>query len=74
MEALGGAVPLYALPHAQAAAVATNVLGRFARDVVFQHWLRAQEATLLDTAVCSRDELPARADVDLTAFVPFLGA
>ena len=74
VQALGAAMPLYALPHAQATAVARNVLGRFARDDVFQHWLRAQEARLLDDAVCSRDDVPARADVDLTAFVPFLGA
>ncbi len=74
VQALGAAMPLYALPHPDAVAVAKNVLGRFARDEVFQHWLRAQETTLLEGAVCTRDDLPAKADVDLTAFVPFLGA
>jgi hypothetical protein len=74
VQALGAAMPLYALPRAQAAGVAKNVLGRFARDSVFQHWLRAQESTLLGNAVCVRDDLPAKADVDLTAFVPFLGS
>jgi hypothetical protein len=28
---------------------------------------------LLGDAVCARDDLPAKGDVDLTAWVPFLG-
>ena len=53
--------------------MARTVLDRFARDDVYQPWLRAQETALLGTAVCARDELPATGDVDLTAWVPFLG-
>jgi hypothetical protein len=73
VQALGPALPLYALPSAQAVGVARSVLGRFARADVFEHWVRSQEAALLRSAVCARDELPAPADVDLTAWVPFLG-
>jgi len=73
VEALGPALPLFALPAGQAAGVARDVLGRFARADVFEHWARSQEAALLQNAVCARDELPATADVDLTAWVPFLG-
>jgi hypothetical protein len=49
------------------------VLGRFAKDDVFQRWLRTQENGLLAQAVCARDALPAKGDVDLTAWLPFLG-
>jgi hypothetical protein len=70
---MAAALPLYALPHAQAIGVARQVLGRFARDGVFQSWLRTQEAGLLASAVCARDDLPSEGDVDLTAWVPFLG-
>ena len=70
---LAPALPLFALSRAQAVGVAKNVLDRFAREDVFQSWLRGQEAKLLDSAVCARDDLPAEADVDLTAWLPFLG-
>jgi hypothetical protein len=70
---LAAPLPLFALSPAQAVGVAKNILGRFARDDVFQSWLRGQESKLLGSAVCARDELPAEADVDLTAWLPFLG-
>ena len=70
---LAAPLPLFALSRAQALSVARNVLDRFARDDVFQSWLRGQESKLLGSAVCARDQLPAEADVDLTAWLPFLG-
>jgi hypothetical protein len=70
---LAAALPLFALSRPQAVGVAKSVLDRFARDDVFQSWLRGQESKLLDSAVCARDDLPAEADVDLTAWLPFLG-
>jgi len=70
---LGPALPLYALPPARARDVARGVLGRFAKDAVYSTWLRAQEATFLGDAVCARDDVPARAEVDLTAWATFLG-
>ncbi len=70
---LAPALPLFALPHAQAVAVARDVLDRFARDGVYQSWLGGRESTLLESAICARDDLPAEAGVDLTAWVPFLG-
>ena len=73
VQPLGPAQPLYALPRSQAIDVARGVLGRFARAEVFEHWVRTQEAALLQNAVCARDEFPAPAEVDLTAWVPFLG-
>jgi hypothetical protein len=70
---LGPSLPLLALPPARARDVAQGILGRFARDAVYQGWLRSQEATLLGEAVCVRDDLPVEGDIDLTAWVPFLG-
>jgi hypothetical protein len=70
---LGPSLPLFALPPARARDVARGVLGRFAKDDVFQRWLGAQENGLLAQAVCARDDVPAKGDVDLTAWLPFLG-
>jgi hypothetical protein len=70
---LGPALPLFALPPVGARDVARGVLGRFAKDTVYQRWLGAQAGSLLVEAVCARDDVPANVDVDLTAWVPFLG-
>ena len=69
---LGPPLPLLGLPPADARAVARGVLGRFARDDVYERWLNREEGELLATAVCARDALPAKGDVDLTAWAPFL--
>jgi hypothetical protein len=50
------------------------VLGRFAKDAVYDRWLRAQQRSLLRNAVCARDDVPSPGNVDLTAWTPFLGA
>jgi hypothetical protein len=70
---LGPPLPLLGLPPAAARAVARGVLGRFARDEVYERWLGSQETRLLAGAVCARDQLPVTGDVDLTAWAPFLG-
>ncbi|HEX4679249.1 MAG TPA: hypothetical protein VH210_08645 [Gaiellaceae bacterium] len=71
---LGPAVPLLALSPVQARTVARSVLGRFAKLGVYARWLRTREINLLANAVCIRDAVPARGDVDLSAWVTFLGA
>jgi hypothetical protein len=73
VRALGPSLPLYALPAARSADVARGVLGRFAKDAIYGRWLRARESALLAQAVCARDDVPVPGDVDLDAFVPFLG-
>jgi len=73
VQPLGPSLPLYALPPASQASVARQLLGRFAKDQVYAGWLGKQEAKLEQTATCSGDQLPATGDVDLGAFVPFLG-
>jgi hypothetical protein len=74
VRALGPSLPLLALPLARAQDVARAVLGRFAKDDVYQRWLRARETSLLGDAVCARDDVPVPGDVDLTLWAPFLGA
>jgi len=71
---VGPAVPLLALSPAEARMVARGVLGRFATLDVYERWLRTHELHLLATAVCVRDAVPAQGDVDLSTWVPFLGA
>jgi len=71
---LGPALPLLALSPNQARSVARGVLGRFATLDVYERWLRTQEIHLLANAVCIRDAVPTRGDVDLSTWVPFLGA
>jgi hypothetical protein len=71
---VGPAVPLLALSPTQTSAIARGVLGRFAKLDVYERWLRTREIRLLADAVCIRDAVPARGDVDLSAWVPFLGA
>ncbi len=73
VQPLAPPLPLFALPPARARDVALGVLGRFAKDDVYQRWLRTQETGLLLRAVCARDDLPAKGDVDLTAWLSFLG-
>jgi hypothetical protein len=74
VRALGPSLPLLALAPARAQDVARAVLGRFAKDDVYQRWLRTRENALLGDAVCARDDVPVPGDVDLTLWAPFLGA
>ena len=71
---LGPALPLYALAPSSAVNVARAVLGRFAKDAVYDRWLGTQQQAMLANAVCARDDVPSTGDIDLTAWAPFLGA
>jgi hypothetical protein len=71
---LGPSLPLVALAPADARSVARGVLGRFAKDAVYDRWLRGAESRLLQSAVCARDDVPSPGSVDLTVWAPFLGA
>jgi hypothetical protein len=74
VRALGPPLPLVALAPREAQTVARGLLGRFAKDAVYDRWLRAQESRFLQSAICARDDVPSPGSVDLTAWVPFLGA
>jgi hypothetical protein len=71
---LGPPLPLVALAPSEARSVARGLLGRFAKDAVYDRWLRAQETRVLQDAVCARDDVPSTGSVDLTAWAEFLGA
>ena len=73
VRALGPSLPLYALAPGSARDVARGLLGRFAKQAVFDRWLRTQEVAVLKSAACARDLVPAKGDVDLTAWASFLG-
>jgi hypothetical protein len=73
VTALAAPQPLLALSPHDARNVAIRVLGRFAKLAVYERWLRAQQLHLLQAAVCTRDLVPAPGDVDLAAWVTFLG-
>ena len=70
VRALGPALPRVRTAAGPGTDVARAVLGRFAKDDVYQHWLRARQTTLLGDAVCARDDVPAAGDVDLTLWAP----
>jgi hypothetical protein len=74
VKPLGPPLPLLALSPVQERTVARDVLGRFAKLDVYERWLQAHQIHLLADAVCVRDAVPARGDVDLSAWVTFLGA
>ncbi len=74
VRALGPPLPVYALSPSKARDVARAELGRFAKDDVYQRWLRSREAALLENAVCARDDVPGPGDVDLTLWASFLAA
>ena len=71
---LGPPTPLFAISPHDARNVAIRVLGRFAKLEVYERWLRVEEIRVLQDAVCTRDLVPAQGDVDLSDWVPFLGA
>jgi hypothetical protein len=65
-------LPLGLLPRAQAAAAAAEALGSLEREAEYRAWLRTQEKTLLGSAMCLNDQVPAAEETDLSPFVPFL--
>ena len=42
------------------------------REAIYRSWLRTEEKTLLATASCLNDQVPAAEETDLSPFVPFL--
>ena len=69
---LGPATPLGALPLSRARAGIVAALRVFARGAAFERWTAAQQTSALRRTICSRDDLPAPAAVDLSTYLPFL--
>jgi hypothetical protein len=69
---LGPAMPLGALPLSRARAGIVAALRVFARGAAFERWTAAEQTSALRRTICSHDNLPAPAAVDLSTFLPFL--
>ena len=72
IKTLGAVQQLGAVPLAQARTAIAAALRRFARGDAFERWTEARQHSMLDEAICARDELPQPAAVDLTQYLPFL--
>jgi hypothetical protein len=66
------AMPLGLWPRADQVLAARQALGRLEREAIYRSWLRTQEKTLLGSASCLNDQVPAAEETDLSPFVPFL--
>lgn len=72
VQPLGPALPLGALPLRAARPAIQALLAHSAQDDAYQAWVTGQETSLLQNAICLRDDLPAAGDVDLAGYLPFL--
>jgi hypothetical protein len=68
----GEAIPLGALPLAQAKPAIAAALKSFARGQAFESWTVARQSGSLAAATCVKDDLPQPGAVDLSTFLPFL--
>jgi len=47
-------------------------LRSFERGAAYERWSIAAQRDALDQAICSDDDLPQQAAIDLTTYLPFL--
>lgn len=73
VHTLGASVPLGSLPLAQVRPAIRSALEAFAQGAAFEGWTAARQTSVLNTATCLGDDLPAPGSVDLSLFLPFLG-
>jgi hypothetical protein len=72
VKALDDALPLGAVPLGQAKPTIAAALRAFARGAAFEKWSVVRQRAALNDAICTRDDLPQPAAVDLTSYLPFL--
>lgn len=72
VTALGGPLPLSALPFGVAGPAVRRALGAFAREEAYDRWLAGAQDAALESILCVRDALPSPGAVDLTTYLPFL--
>jgi hypothetical protein len=72
IKPLDAALPLGAVPLGKAAPTIRAALRGFARGEAFEQWTIGKQRTLLNNAICQRDDLPQPSAVDLTSYLPFL--
>jgi hypothetical protein len=72
VRTLDEARPLGAVPLQQARPAISAALKQFARSDAVVNWSANRQQSLLNEAVCRRDDLPVTGVIDLTDFLPFL--
>jgi hypothetical protein len=68
----GAAIQLGALSLPAARPAIVSALEGFARAAAFQRWTISLQRGALGRAICRNDQLPQPAEVDITAYLPFL--
>ena len=72
VRALQDALPLGAVPLGQATPAISAALQSFTRGAEYEQWSVGRQRVGLNTAICTRDDLPQPAAIDLTQYAPFL--
>jgi hypothetical protein len=72
VRALDAALPLGSVPLEEARPTIAAALAAFARRSAFESWTVARQTSLVDRAICRRDELPEPSAIRLTGYLPFL--
>jgi hypothetical protein len=72
VKPLGETVELGALPLELARPAISSALRSFARGAAFETWSVNRQTSLLSSAICRGDDLPASGAVDLSMYLPFL--
>jgi hypothetical protein len=72
VKPLGETVELGALPLERARPAISSALRSFARGAAFETWSVNRQTSLLSSAICRGDDLPAPGAVDLSMYLPFL--
>jgi hypothetical protein len=72
VKAVEPTVPLGGVPLSVARPAVIASLKGLARDRRYEAWLLARQRTMVDQALCRKDELPTPGIVPLTDFLPFL--
>ena len=67
-----GVLPLAAVPPAQARPSIAAALVTLERDDAYQVWLQAKEEKVLSSTICTSDDVPAPAPMDLAPYLPYL--
>jgi hypothetical protein len=72
VRALGDAMPLAAVPFADARPALAQALRSAARGAAYHDWTARRQDAALDRIRCVRDRLPAVGAIELTSYLPFL--
>jgi hypothetical protein len=72
VKLLADALPLGAVPLSKATPAIAAALRGFARGQAFENWTVAKQRSVLNSAICARDDLPQPSAVDLTSYLPYL--